>query len=769
MKKKQIFYLFLGFLAFAASAQTNNKAKTKLGSTYVDPIRYVDPFIGVDGGGNVFPGAALPFSLVNVSPDVVNPSSPSGYNSDKPVVGISHNHMSGCGIKRGHGNILIFPQTGSLRLNPSELVKDEVASPGYYGATFAESGIRAEVTLSACSGVHQYTFPKADASRILIDLSATIQGSSSYCTNAQAKFVSDDRIEGQASFESKGGSSAYTAYFVIAFNQKVGSTGAWKDSVFQANTKAVEGSKCGLIAGFNLIHGGVVGMQVGVSYLNLDKAKENLGQTQGKSFATVRHEAEATWRTFLSKIKVAGGSETDLKRFYTGLYRCVVVPNDVTGNVAGWDVKTPQFWNMYCIWDTYITSSPLFTLIAPDKQAGMVNALAAIYKKHGWLPDSWYGGDFTHIQGGTNADNVIGDAFIKGLKGINREDAYAAIRNDATQPGPDGRLKGRYPEYFTLGYIPFDPEKYSENGIFNRGAFITKNSNNPSSRTLEYSRNDYSVACAASILGKKEDAERFKKQSMNGWTLWNPETKFFWGKNSKGEFVKGYFGPGDKWVDGFDPRYRPHTWTPPFYEGSAWGYAFCMQHDTKGLIERHGGKQKFMEFLDLYFDEQTPQNKNRGNHDAGNEPSFLTPWLYTFVGRPDRNVDRVRNIITTKFNTTRKGLPGNDDGGAMSSQVVFASMGFFPVSGQDYYLMASPFFSKIAMQLADGKTLVINANNLTEENKYIQSATLNGKKWDKGWFQHKDIINGAVMVLEMGPKPSDWGTKAPMPKAFLDK
>jgi predicted alpha-1,2-mannosidase len=255
---------------------------------------------------------------------------------------------------------------------------------------------------------------------------------------------------------------------------------------------------------------------------------------------------------------------------------------------------------------------------------------------------------------------------------------------------------------------------------------------------------------------------------MNGWTLWNPETKFFWGKDAKGNFVNGYFGRDDKWIEGFDPSYRPHTWHPPFYEGSVWGYAFYMQHDIKGLIERHGGNEEFMAFLDLYFDDPTAKNKLRGNHDSGNEPSFLNPWLYTFVGRPDKNVDRIRHIFSTDFKATRDGLPGNDDGGAMSTQYVFAAMGFFPVAGQDYYLMASPFFSKVTMQLGDGKMFVISAMNLSQENIYIQSATLNGKSWNKGWFQHKDIINGAELILEMGSKPSDWGTKASPPPSALD-
>jgi predicted alpha-1,2-mannosidase len=352
--------LFIGLSCVQKSTSVSNENE-------VDPLQYVDPFIGTIGSGNVFPGAALPFSMVNVSPDVVNPTSPSGYISNTPVVGFSHNHMSGCGIKRGHGNLLVFPQVDSLKLHPSEMVKDEVASPGYYAATFGESGVRAEMTLSARSGVHQYTFPKGNTDRILFNVTATIMGSSSHCTAARARFISDKEIEGQASFESEGGSSAYTAYFVGEFTNPVASKGVWKGGDVLLNTDRVDGDDCGLIAGFDLPDGGTIGLQVGLSYYSIEHARSNLNVTLGKSFAEVRKDASRKWVDFLNKIKIEVGTEDQRTLFYTGLYRSVVVPNDVTGDVAGWPEDVPQFWNIYCIWDTYITSSPLFTLIVPEK------------------------------------------------------------------------------------------------------------------------------------------------------------------------------------------------------------------------------------------------------------------------------------------------------------------------------------------------------------------------------------------------------------------
>jgi len=760
LKLSAIFFACILFLG--ASQVFSQKQSAK-----IDPLKYVDPFIGVDGNGNVFPGAALPFSLVNLSPDVIRTSSPAGYSSNVPIVGFSHNHMSGMGMKRGFGNLLVLPQTSEVVLNDSASIKDEVASAGYYAATLVESGIKAELTLSAKSGVHQYTFPKGKTSRVLISVSSTTIGSSSKCVASEAKFISDKVAEGQASFESAGSSSKYTIFFVAEFDKSIAITGGWQGTEVLKNVKNVSGTKTGLFAEFNFPNGGTVGLQIGISYMSLENARKNLAVTQGKSFEANKSMAETIWRNYLNKIKIDGGTEEQRKLFYTGMYRSVVVPSDVTGEVQGWDPKVPHFWHIYCIWDTYQTANPLYTLIIPEKEAELIQCLVSIQQKHGWLPDSWYANDYTHIQGGTHADVVIGDAFAKDLKGFDREAAYTAIRKNATEPGPDGRYKGRYPEYFTLGYLPyFQPEKYMTNGLFDGGKHA-KTSTNPSSRTLEYSRDDYAVAIAAKALGKNEDFEKFKNQSMNGWKIWNPETKFFWGKDEAGKFVNGYFSHknGNKWIYGFAPEHQPRTWTPPFYEGSPWAYAFSMQHDVKGLIQRHGVNEVFLAFLDRYFDETMPDGTHVNHHESDNEPSFLTPWLHTYAGRPDKNVDRVQYQLNKDYKVSRNGLPGNDDGGAMSSLYVFSAMGFMPVAGQDVYLLASPLFSEITMQLADGKKFVIKSKNWSTENKYIQKATLNGKPWKKAWFQHKDIINGAEMVLEMGDKASSWGTTIFPPSA----
>ncbi|MES3020449.1 MAG: GH92 family glycosyl hydrolase [Pseudomonadota bacterium] len=709
-------------------------------------VNQVDPFIGVDGGGAVFPGAVLPFGLVSLSPDTVAPQETSGYRSNKPVIGFSHKHSSGTGGTARYGNLLVAPQMGTLDLDQLKTgiaITKEAASPGFYSANFVGSNIQAELTASARSGVHRYRFPQAGSARILLDISSTRNTNgaskppSSVNTATEGRIVSDRRFEGHASFRGGwGGANPHTVYFVAEFDRPFTRAGGWQQGVVKSDVKAVQGLQSGLYAEFDLSAPGTVGMQVGVSYLSVENARRNLGVTQAKSFEQVRADAVRAWSDYLGRIEVVGGSQHERTMFYSALYRTVLMPADVSGDVPGYPAPTPQFWNFYCIWDTYHTVNPLYTLIVPDRQVAILNALLAIEERRGWLPDAWIANDYGAMQGGTHADTLFADAFVKNLRGFNRERAYAAIRKNASEPAPAmppqdaswGNIKkGRFGDYFKLGYLPIE------------NALGGNQISNPTSRTLEYSVNDFSVATVARILGKSDDADHFTRQALSGWTLWNPATKFFWAKDRDG-----------KWVEGFTPTMDLNSYQGPYYEGTPWQYTFAMRHDVQGLINRLGGDDAFLQRMDAYFD--------GGFHTQSNQPTLLTPWLHVYAGRPDKTVDRVRHAMSQSYKPARTGLPGNDDAGTMSAWYVFAAMGFYPVTGQDVYLLGSPIFSKVRMQLGDsGKTFVLSAPGVSSENRYIQSATLNGKPWNQAWFRHADISAGAELVLKMGPAPSKWG------------
>jgi predicted alpha-1,2-mannosidase len=379
----------------------------------------------------------------------------------------------------------------------------------------------------------------------------------------------------------------------------------------------------------------------------------------------------------------------------------------------------------------------LLTLTQPATMRRILRSQLDIYKNQGWLPDYWRGRSFNILQGGTNMDVVLADALVKNLGGFDANRAYQAIRKDATIPSPDKgfwSLRGRYAPYFTLGYVPAI-------------AGAKQKHMSPVSVSLEYAYNDFCVAQAAQVLGDGADAQKFLAQSDNVWHLFHPESKFFQPKTEAGE-----------WLAGFDPA-RYSGGEGSFYEGTPWSYRFYAPHDMAGLIGRFGGAANFVAALDEYFES--------GKHNAGNEPNFMTPYLYLYAGRPDKVADRVRAQLAKDYHLAPAAYAGDDDSGSMSAWYVFGAMGLYPVAGQDVYLLGSPLFSASRLRLENGRVFSISARNLSEQNRYVQSATLNGRAWNGSWLRHSDIMGGANLVLEMGPRPSPWGTQNVPPSRQL--
>ncbi|BCM88952.1 hypothetical protein IAD21_00794 [Abditibacteriota bacterium] len=734
---KALFPILLLALSGAAVAQTRQS----------DPVALVNPLMGTSaGGGALSPAACLPYSMVKLAPDTTRPST-AGYNSDEPIIGFSHTHIGGTGGNAFAGQILVRPQTGGLdvTLTPSPKT-DEFASPGYYTVQLTRDNVKAELTATERAGIHRYTFPPANAGRILIDVSATINNASvekpsSICTGSQAHFVSPREIEGQASFVGGYAQLTYTVYFVARFDQTPIGRGAWLGTEAQPGATEIKGDKgqrAGLFAEF-APQTAPVGLRVGLSYSSLDNARRHLAVSDGMSFEQVKTRAEDIWRKHLNTIQIEGGTLEQRRLFETCLYDFALAPIELTGDNAAWSEKEPSYWDIYCLWDTFRSAGPLATLIHPRRQEEILRSLLEVYRQTGWLPDAWaYNKNAFSIQGGTNADALFADAIAKGLGGFDRELAYSALKKNATVPSPSKQFpnRGRLAPYFTLGYVPATPIN------------VATEYSNPTSATLEYAYNDFCVAKVAQALGHEEDARQYFARSERVFDLFYPDTKFFWAKDAAGQ-----------WLPDFDPKLRQGSWKGPFYEGSPWNYRFSTPHDVQGLINRIGGPAAFVAALDENFD---------GGHDYhGNEPVFLTPWLYDYAGRPDKVVDRVRAILQKDHHLAPKGYAGDEDTGAMSSWYVFGAMGFYPNAGQDVYLLGSPIFSQVRLQLDGGKTFTITANNLSENNRYVQSAKLNGKSWNQAWFRHRDIIGGAELVLQMGPQPSQWGTQTPPPSLQL--
>jgi predicted alpha-1,2-mannosidase len=550
---------------------------------------------------------------------------------------------------------------------------------------------------------------------------------------------------------------AYTVYFYALFNTKAYDYGTWKDKIMHPRNKEEydQNTASGAYFEYKTTKGQPILVKVGISFLSTGKAKANLfNEIPQWDFDLTRSQAKKQWNDELSKIVVETKNEDTKKIFYSSLYRCMLMPVDRTGENPLWKSDEPYYDDFYCIWDTYRSMNPLLTIISPSRESAIIRSLIDIYEHDGYMPDARSGNFNGRTQGGSNCDMLIADAYVKELTGINYQKALEAmIKNAEVAPGGDERKEGRggLDDYNTLGFLSYNHERAG-------------------SRTVEYAANDFAIATVAKGLGKNNEYQKYIKRANNWQNLWRSDMEshgtkgFIWPKDRKGNWIDTinnvyvWTPNGMKWQK-FDVL-TAGSWPDFFYESNSWEYSLYVPHDVKSLIEKCGGKEKFISRLDTFFTNQY--------FDIGNEPGFLTPCLYNYAGRPDKTAFVVKNNIPKHFNSSHTGIPGNDDSGAMGSFYALYAMGFFPNAGQDVYLITSPGFDKVTIHLENGKTFEIIAKNAGENNIYIQSATLNGKPFNQCWFSHNDIISGGKFEFILGNKPSQWGTTI-LPPSLSDK
>jgi len=485
------------------------------------------------------------------------------------------------------------------------------------------------------------------------------------------------------------------------------------------------------------------------------KARENVtNEVPHWNLDKVASNALEKWNTYLEKINVETNHKDLKTMFYTALYHSLLQPSDRTGENPLWVSNKPYFDDFYAIWDTYRATHPLFMFLCPEKQVEIINALIDIYENEGYMPDARSGNHTGRTQGGSNCDVLIADAFVKGLNGINYEGALEAmLKNAESDPGDDHQMKGRggLSDYNTLGYVSTQHERAG-------------------TRTVEYAYNDYCIAQVARGLGKHELAENYMLRSHNWKNLWKPVTDqgatgFIMPRKSNGDWDEEYRGrawdqDSAKWKEAEFTVHSYGTWPDFFYEADSWEYSFCVPHDVDGLIAMCGGKNDFLARLDTFF--------ANNYYNVGNEPSFLTPTLYNYAGRQDKTLEMVRHIISQNYNTTRAGIPGNDDSGSMSAWLAFHLMGFYPNAGQDIYLITAPHFDRVTLKMAQGSHLILETKNLSKENIYIQKILFNGKELNRSWFKHTEIQNGGKLEFQMGKNPNNkWESILP-PKTHYD-
>lgn len=737
---------------------------------------YINPLIGTANGGNVFAGATLPYGLAKASADVDGQNT-GGFGIEGPnVVGFSSVHDSGTGGNPSLGNFPLFPQvcpddelnSCKFRIGDRKLPyvnNSLVAQPGHFGLQL-ESGIGANMTVSQHAALYRFTFPKGTKHPlILLDLTDLWQSRQNASIQVDEK---SGRMTGNGTFLPSFGAGSYVMHFCVDFyGSSIHETGVWVN-----NRAGTEPKHVFLTRGFNLFFlegggfvrlnppsDGVVTVRMGISYINSAQACRNAESEIPRpvtDFNRLVDNAQKAWTEKLSPISIKSGGATDdlLTSFWSGVYRNMISPQNYTGENPLWRSDKPYFDSFYCIWDSFRVQHPLLTILDPHAQTQMVEALLDIYKHEGWMPDCRMSLCKGWTQGGSNADVVIADAFVKNLSTtIDWELALDAVLADAENEPLEWSYHGRggLHSWKSLDYIPyldFDPYGFGTNS-------------RSISRTLEYAYDDYCISELASGLGRGDLRRKYQQRAMNWKNLWKADQTSFINGTDTG--FKGFF----------QPKYQNGTWgfqdpiacsaladfcsltTNPSetFEASIWQYLFYVPHSVSSLISLLGGDDAMISRLDFFH--------TSGLADISNEPVFFTVFLYHYTGRPALSTERIHQYVPSDFNSSPGGLPGNDDSGAMGAFLVFSVMGLFPVAGQNVYLISPPFVEEISIKHpVTGKTATVRniGFDASYKNIYVQSAKVNGKPWTKSWIGHEFFTEGWTLELVLGAKESKWGT-----------
>ena len=690
-----------------------------------DYTQYVNPFIGTGGHGHVFLGANVPFGNIQAGPTQKKQGWDwcSGYHySDSTVIGFGQMHLSGTGIG-DLGDVSLLPMTNPSQREVKFSHKAEYVRPGYYSVMLA-SGIRVELTATQRVAFHRYSFP-ADATKGYIALNLAQGIGWDKMTSCKFKQESDKTITGFRM--SEGWAKDQRVYFVAEFSEPVKLEENERDTI---GIFSVASTNQPLL------------VKVGISAVSVENARENLQQElPGWNFASVVAKANADWNRELSKIAIKTQDERAKRIFYTALYHTMIAPSvfsDVNGEYRGADGKTHKGdftdYTTFSLWDTYRAAFPLMTLIQPEMQRDLAETMLHIFKQQGKLPVWHLMGNETDCMVGNPGIPVLVDIALKGFN-VDKKAVFEAVKASAMR---DERGMGLLKKY---GYIPcdLDPEKETV------------------AKGLEYALADACIAKLAKQLGKTEDYKYFYKRSQSYRDFYfDKQTKFMRGVTSDHKFREPF--------DPFSTVHRQDDYT----EGNAWQYVWLVPHDVHALVAAFGGEKPFVSKLDSLFivngdmgaDASPDITGLIGQYAHGNEPSHHILYMYNYVGQPWKGADKIRYVLANLYHDDFDGLSGNEDVGQMSAWYILSSVGFYqvdPAGGR--YVFGSPLFDEATLNVGNGKTFRVVAHNNSSENKYIQSAKLNGKPYTRSYIDFKDIVRGGTLEFVMGNKPSQFGVK----------
>lgn len=758
MKKRTLWITALAWAALSGTLRAQ------------EPVDRVNPFVGTTNFGTTNPGAVCPNGMMSVVPFNVMGSDRNVYDKDarwwstpyefhnRFFTGYAHVALSGVGCPE-LGALLTMPTAGELEVDYKKYgseYTDETASPGYYANALTKYGIRTEATATPRSSAERYTFP-AGKGHILLNLGEGLTNES----GATVRRVSETEIEGSKLLGTfcYNPQAVFPIYFVLRVEKRPTSSGYWKKQrpmtgveaewtpdngtykLYTRYGRELSGDDIGYWFSFDdLADGEQVTVRMGVSFVSTENARENLdAEQQGRTFDELRAAAREQWNDDLSRIRVEGGTDAQQQVFYTGLYHALIHPNllsDVNGEypvMESGEIGTTEGnrYTVFSLWDTYRNLHQLMTLVYPDRQLEMVRSMIGMYREWGWLPKWELYGRETFTMEGDPSIPVIVDTWMKGLRDFDLKTAYEAMRKSATTPGAQNRMRPDIDPYIAKGYVPL-------------GFYAKDLAGDASvSHALEYYIADHALSLLADSLGYGEDAALFRKRSLGYKNYYCKEFGTFRPLNADGTFLTP-----------FDPEAGANfTAAPGFHEGSAWNYTFYVPHDVDGLSKLMGGKRRFVDKLQMVFDQ--------GLYDPANEPDIAYPYLFSyFKGEEWRTQREVRRLVDKYFTTAPDGIPGNDDTGTMSAWAVFSMMGLYPdCPGEPFYTLTSPVFDKVTITLDKefypAGELVIETRRMSPDDRYIKGMTLGSKPLKRYRISHDELLRGGRLVFDLQKNPKN--------------
>lgn len=724
----------------------------------------VDPRIGTGGDGHTFPGATVPFGMIQLSPDTAMPDFKhaykwaSGYQyGDSSIMGFSHTHFSGSGHS-DLGDVLLMPIAGAVKLDPGDPATpgsgyrsrfshaSELVQAGYYAVTLSDYGVRAELTAGRRIGWHRYTFPANRPAHVLLDLRPSIYDYPGKVLWADLRVHADGTVTGCRT--TRGWAPGRELCFAMRFSLPMSSRELYNRETdlpykgfsgpgHQAEDADAQNGRA-LVSVFDF--GKLtkpLEVKVAISPVSAANAVANLDRDgSGWDFDARHAEATAAWDKALAVIDV-DAPKPARTMFYTALYHAMLSPTlsmDVNGDYRGPDhavhrAQGFEFYSTWSLWDVYRAQQPLMVLLNPSHSTDFIRSLIAAREASpfGILPVWAYQGLETWCMIGYHAVPVIADAYIKGVRGFDADAALKAMIASATYK-PYGDLG----DYMKLGYVPIDKEPEA------------------ASKTLEYAYDDWSLAQMARAMGRTTIADTFEKRAGNWRHAWDPKTGFMRARLSNGVFREP-----------FDPTFAGYG--SDFTEGNAWQYSWYVPQDVPGLITAMGGDAKFVAKLDQLFDARVDPSHFRNVEDItgligwyahGNEPSHHIAYLYDYAGAPWKTQQRLKQIMDSQYAPRPDGLSGNDDLGQMSAWYVFTALGFYPVTpGSDEYAIGRPFVKRATLHLENGHTFTVSASPLDDAHPYVGKLTLNGQPLDRSWLHHAEILAGGELDFSMQAEP----------------